>query len=136
MEKTFNMGAAVGILGGVVGSVIWLFITGLAINSPFFMLVPLLCGFLGGFLALFLLTRRPERRNFIAGLCILWMTAVNCFFGNLVFDQIPASVWGIPTHMGDFSRLHMNLLLLTMALFGFYMTVKNRLKRNQTQSPA
>lgn len=131
MEKIFNAGAAVGIMGGALGSVIWLFITGLAIGSPFFMLVPLLCGFLGGFLALFLLTRRPERRNFIAGLCILWMTAVNFLFGNLVFDQIPPSVWGIPTHMGAFSRLHMNLLLLAMTLFGFYLTVQNRLKRGR-----
>lgn len=131
MEKTFNTGAAIGIMGGALGSVIWLFITGLAINSPLFTFVPVSCGLFGGFLALFLLSRSPVKRSLIAGGIILWLAAVNFVFGNLVFDQIPVTVWGMPTGKEAFSRLHFNLLLLAMALFGFYLTVQTRLKRGQ-----
>ncbi len=131
MEKTFNTGAAIGIMGGALGSVIWLFITGLAINSPLFTFVPVCCGLFGGLFALFLLSRSAVRRPLVAGGVILWLAAVNYVFGNLIFDQIPVTVWGVPTGKEAFSRLHFNLLLLAMSLFGFYLTVQNRLKKGQ-----
>jgi hypothetical protein len=131
MEKTFNTGAAIGIMGGALGSVIWLFITGQATNSPLFILVPVSCGLFGGLLALFLLSRSAVKRPLVAGGIVLWLVAINFVFDNFIFDQIPVMVWGIPTHMGDFSRLHFNLLLLATALFGFYLTMQNRLKRSR-----
>lgn len=128
MEKQFNAGAAIGIMGGVLGSIIWLFIAGLAINSPLYAFVPAFCGLAGGFFALFLLTRRPERRMPIAGGTILWLVAINFVFGNLIFDQIPESLWGMSTGKAAFSRLHLNLLFLAMSLLGFYMLVPGRKK--------
>lgn len=135
MEKTYNAGAAIGIMGGALGSVIWLFITGLATNSPFFAFVPTLCGLAGGFFALFLLTRRPERRQLIAGGVILWLVVINFIFGNLLFDRIPPTVWGMSTGKEQFSRLHMNLLLVAMSLFGIYLMSQGWNKKSD-QGPA
>ncbi|MCI0331392.1 MAG: hypothetical protein L0196_10710 [candidate division Zixibacteria bacterium] len=134
MEKTYNAGAAIGIMGGALGSVIWLFITGLAANSPFFAFVPTICGLAGGFFALFLLTRRPERRQTIAGGVILWLVAINLVFGNLLFDRIPPTVWGMSTGREQFSRLHMNLLLVAMSLFGIYLLAQGWRKKPEFQS--
>jgi hypothetical protein len=133
MEKTYNAGAAIGIMGGALGSVIWLFITGLATNSPFFAFVPTFCGLVGGFFALFLLTRKPERRQIIAGGVILWLVAVNLVFGNLLFDRIPPTVWGMSTGKEMFSRLHLNLLLVAMSLFGVYLMAQGWRKKPESQ---
>ena len=131
MEKTYNAGAAIGIMGGVMGAVIWLFITGLATYSPFFAFVPTLCGLVGGFFALFLLTRKPERRQIIAGGVILWLVAINFAFGNLIFDYIPPTVFGMSTGKAAFPRFHLNLLLLAMLLFGFIILDQGRKKSSQ-----
>ena len=133
MEKTYNAGAAIGIMGGALGSVIWLFITGLATNSPFFAFVPTFCGLAGGFLALFLLTRKPERRQTIAGGVIIWLVAINLVFGNLLFDRIPPTVWGMSTGKEMFSRLHLNLLLVAMSLFGVYLMAQGWRKKPDSQ---
>ena len=133
MEKTYNAGAAIGIMGGALGSVIWLFITGLATNSPFFAFVPTYCGLAGGFFALFLLTRKPERRQIIAGGVILWLVAVNLVFGNLLFDRIPPTVWGMSTGKETFSRLHLNLLLVAMSLFGVYLMAQGWRRKSESQ---
>ncbi|HLG94086.1 MAG TPA: hypothetical protein VI546_04555 [candidate division Zixibacteria bacterium] len=133
MEKTYNAGAAIGIMGGALGSVIWLFITGLATNSPFYAFVPTICGLAGGFFALFLLTRRPERRQIIAGGVILWLVAINFVFGNLLFDRIPSAVWGMSTGKATFSRLHLNLLLVAMSLFGIYLMAQGWRKKPESR---
>ena len=133
MEKTYNAGAALGIMGGVLGSVIWLFITGLETYSSFFAFVPTLCGLVGGFLALFLLTRKPERRQIIAGGVILWLVAINFAFGNLIFDYIPPTVWGMSTGKAAFSRLHLNLLLVAMSLFGIHLMAQGWRKKPESK---
>jgi hypothetical protein len=133
MEKTYNLGAAIGIMGGALGSVIWLFITGLETYSSFFAFVPVGCGVLGGFFALFLLSRKPERRQIIAGGVILWLVAVNLVFGNLLFDKIPPTVWGMSTGKELFSRLHLNLLLVAMSLFGIYLISQGWKKKPESK---
>lgn len=135
MEKTYNLGAAIGIMGGALGSVIWLFITGLAIQSWFFMTVPLLCGLAGGFFALLLLSRKPEQRQIIAGSVILLLVAINLVFGNLLFDRIPLTVWGMSTGKEGFSRLHLNLLLVAMSLFGIYLMSQGWRKKPESELP-
>ncbi|MCI0406386.1 MAG: hypothetical protein L0209_10045 [candidate division Zixibacteria bacterium] len=133
MEKTYNAGAAIGIMGGALGSVIWLFITGLATNSPFFAFIPTWCALGGGFFALFLLTRKPERRQLIAGGVILWLVGINLVFGNLLFDKIPPTVWGMSTGKEMFSRLHLNLLLVAMSLFGIYLMSQGWRKKPESR---
>jgi len=60
------------------------------------------------------------------------LAAVNFVFGNLIFDRIGDSLWGISTGKEAFSRLHLNLLLVAMALLGFYLVVQNRIKRSHS----
>ncbi len=127
MDK--NKGIVVGTIGATVGSIGWLVIAGIAIKSWIFSLLPIILGLVCIISVIKLNNLHPERKFAIIGLTVLWLVILNFIFGNIVYERIPDTVWGIPTGKDMFNHLKLNVFLGLFSLWGFYSVAKDLLRK-------
>lgn len=129
MEDPKKMGLIFGSFGTILGGVLWLVILGVVLKSLLLILVPFLLGIVCFILVVVLSNRYPEKYLAILGMVIVFITFINLLFVNLFFDKIPDTIGGITTGKAGFNIIQINLLLGAMLLIGFFLSLKDILKK-------
>ena len=122
-ERNAKLGIIFGSIGATIGGLLWIIITGIAIKSILFIVVPaiLIVIFISAIIVLY--NRYPALWLIIIGMLILCLTAVNFIFLNLVFTQIPDSLWGIDTGKNQYALIQLNIFLGIFSFSGLFCLI-------------
>jgi len=113
------------ILGITIGGLLWLLITSVVVHS---VTLGVVIGILGIFTTVFaikLANTYPRKFRLILGLTMLWVIILNFILANVIYDQIPSFIWGVPSGKDKFSILHLNIFLGLLSVFGFWLILKD-----------
>jgi hypothetical protein len=122
-EKNAKLGIIFGSIGATIGGLLWIIIAGIAIKSILFIVVPaiLIVIFISAIIVLY--NRYPALWLIIIGILILCLTAANFIFLNLVFTQIPDSLWGIDTGKNQYALIQLNIFLGIFSFSGLFCLI-------------
>ena len=122
-ERNAKLGIIFGSIGATVGGLLWIIIAGIAIKSILFIVIPavLIVIFISATIVLY--NRYPALWLIIIGMLILCLTAVNFIFLNLVFTQIPDSLWGIDTGKNQYALIQLNIFLGIFSFSGLFCLI-------------
>ena len=117
-ERNAKLGIIFGSIGAIVGGLLWIIIAGIAIKSILFIVIPavLIVIFISATIVLY--NRYPALWLIIIGILILCLTAANFIFLNLLFTQIPDSLWGIDTGKNQYALIQLNIFLGMFSFLG------------------
>ena len=122
-ERNAKLGIIFGSIGATVGGLLWIIIAGIAIKSILFIVIPavLIVIFISATTVLY--NRYPALWLIIIGMLILCLTAANFIFLNLVFTQIPDSLWGIDTGKNQYALIQLNIFLGIFSFSGLFCLI-------------
>ena len=122
-ERNAKLGIIFGSIGATVGGLLWIIIAGIAIKSILFIVIPavLIVIFISATIVLY--NRYPALWLIIIGMLILCITAANFIFLNLVFTQIPDSLWGIDTGKNQYALIQLNIFLGIFSFSGLFCLI-------------
>ena len=122
-ERNAKLGIIFGSIGATVGGLLWIIIAGIAIKSILFIVIPavLIVIFISATIVLY--NRYPALWLIIIGMLILCLTAANFIFLNLVFTQIPDSLWGIDTGKNQYALIQLNIFLGIFSFSGLFCLI-------------
>jgi hypothetical protein len=127
-SQSQKLGIYLGGLGAAIGSIAWLVVLGFAIQSLWLIIVPLVYGLIGWLLWSALALKFPNRILGIIGLFALWFVIFNFIVGNLIYDQIPAEIWGEPTNVEQQTVSDLNRWLTIFGIVGLALIIWDRIK--------
>ena len=122
-ERNAKLGIIFGSIGAIVGGLLWIIIAGIAIKSILFIVIPavLIVIFISATIVLY--NRYPALWLIIIGMLILCLTAANFIFLNLLFTQIPDSLWGIDTGKNQYALIQLNIFLGIFSFWGLFCLI-------------
>ncbi|MFH0862192.1 MAG: hypothetical protein V1875_04100 [Candidatus Altiarchaeota archaeon] len=111
------------VIGCVIGGMSWIVLAGISIDSPFWVLFPLICGAAIVFASHRLYKLHPERNYSILGIAILGTIMLGIISAQFVYDKIPETAFGVSTNKGMYSLQQVNILLGVLSLIGFFFMI-------------
>ena len=125
MHRSQKIGIISGALGTTVGGLAWLVGIGLVNKTPWLVVSSFAWGVVGFCVAAALVVKYPERFRSSGGLLVLWLVVFNLSVGNLIYEQVPAEIFGQPTGAQHLDVVSLNILLGAFSLFGFALILRD-----------
>jgi drug/metabolite transporter (DMT)-like permease len=125
-----NIGIFLGLLGAVLGGLLWIIITGIVLKSAIFIVIPAVLMILSIVIVYLCYKKYPGKWLLILGILIIFLVAVNFIFANILYQSIPDSVGGITTGKNEMSLLQVNIFLGIFAFWGIFCIIIGTIRKH------
>jgi len=129
LSKGQNLGIFLGSFGALLGGLLWIIITGIALKSIIFMIIPVVLLIAGMAIVYLFYKKYPDRWLVILGALIIFLVVVNFIFANILYQMIPDYIGGISTGKDQMGPLQINIFLGIFAFWGIFCIILGVFKK-------
>jgi hypothetical protein len=129
LPKGQNLGVFLGSLGAILGSLLWIIITGVVLKSMIFIIIPAVIMIAGMAVFYLFYKKYPQKWLVILGALIVFLVMVNLIFANILYQRIPDYIGGISTGKEQMGLLQVNIFLGVFAFWGIFCIIVGLIRK-------
>lgn len=126
-----KIGIAAGLIGAILGGLIWIIIVGIVLRSALFIAVPSIIAVASLVVFIKIYYMFPQRWLTILGALFLFLAIVNIIFINILYPIIPDYVGEISTGKNQMSLLQVYVFLAMFFVWGIFCILIDYFKKKK-----